>query len=261
MVVIPAGTNAGTDPDDGQWYTLTIPVTVNPLYMDAAEITKSQWDVVYNWAIQNGYSFDNPGSGKGPDHPVQTVNWYDCVKWCNARSQMNGRTPCYEYMGHVYKAGSFGQDGSQAVACDFTANGYRLPTIDEWGYAARGGVEGTRYPWGDTIVHSNANYYSDSYYSYDVSPTRGYHPGYNDGVEPYTSPAGSFAPNGYGLYDMVGNVWEWCWDFYDDAEYGQTRIQRGGSWWNYANRGRLGAAYIENPNASYDDLGFRTVFR
>ncbi len=92
--------------------------------------------------------------------------------------------------------------------------GYRLPTESEWEKAARGGISGQRFPDGDNISESEANYYGDpAMYSYDLGPVDGFNPGFADGDMPYTSPVGSFAPNGYGLYDMAGNAWEWCWDY------------------------------------------------
>ncbi len=235
MVRIPGGTNAGTDPDYGD-YSLT----VDSFYMDRTEVTKAQWDVVYNWAIVNGYSFANAGSGKAADHPVHTVTWYDCVKWCNARSEKEGKTPCYDLSNW---------------SCDVSANGYRLPTNDEWEYAARGGSSGKRFPWGDTITHSQANYYSYSY-SYDVSPTRGYHPDYDDGETPYTSPSGTFSPNGYGLCDMAGNVWEWC-----NTTSGSARTIRGGCWGNDASFARCGYRSSSTPSSTSNHFGLRVVCR
>ncbi|MCK4565120.1 MAG: formylglycine-generating enzyme family protein [Verrucomicrobia bacterium] len=218
--------------------------------MDATEVTKAKWDEAHSWAVANGYSFSNAGSGKASNHPVHTVNWYDCVKWCNARSEMEGRTPCYTVGGNTYKTGDSSPD------CDFDANGYRLPTIVEWEYAARGGLQSKRFPWGDTITHSEANYYSSTSYSYDVSSPRGYHPSYDEGTTPYTSPAGSFSSNGYGLYDMSGNVWEWC-----NTPSGSDRDVRGGGWSGYAFYARCGHEGWRSPDSEYYSLGFRAVRR
>ncbi len=246
MVVVPSGINAGTDPDFGA-YSLT---NDSAFYMDRTEVTKAQWDTVYSWAVTHGYSFDNAGFGKASNHPVHTVNWYDCVKWCNARSQMEGKTPCYTVSGSVYKTGQSSPD------CNFDVNGYRLPTNDEWEYAARGGLFGKRFPWGDTITHSQANYYSSSSYSYDISSTRGYHPSYDEGGYPYTSPVGSFSSNGYGLYDMSGNVWERC-----DTPSGSGRDVRGGGWGDYAGGARCGGGGWGGPGQGGNLLGFRAVRR
>jgi len=243
MVPIFGGTNSGTDPDYGV-YSLT----VSTFFMDATEVTKAQWDAVYSWAVTNDYSFDHAGSGKASNHPVHSVNWYDCVKWCNARSEMDGRTPCYTVSGSVYRT------GQSSPSCNFSTNGYRLPTSDEWEYAARGGLRGKRFPWGDTITHSRANYLSNSSYSYDISSTRSYHPDYNDGGYPYTSPVGDFVANGYGLYDMAGNIHEWCNDM-----SGSDRSVRGGSWGSYALHQRCGDEYWYYPAGSSIGYGFRAA--
>ena len=218
MVRIPGGTNSGVDPDFGA-YTLT----VSAFYMDRTEVTYAHWKRVYNWAVAHGYSFDYAGSGKGNSHPVHTVNWYDCVKWCNARSEMEGRTPAYRVGGAIYRT------GRSSPTVDLDGNGYRLPTSEEWEYAARGGLRGKRFPWGDTISHAKANYYGGlGSYSYDQSG--GWHPRYNHGNNPYTAPVASFAANRYGLYDMAGNIWEWT-----TAASGSYRSVRGGGWdyWGY----------------------------
>jgi formylglycine-generating enzyme required for sulfatase activity len=247
MVLIPGGTNSGTDPDYGA-YSLT----VNSFYMDATEVTKAKWDEVYTWAIANGYGFDHAGSDKAANHPVHTVSWYDCVKWCNARSQKEERPAVYTVGGAVYRT------GQRDDVVQTSAAGYRLPMDIEWQYAARGGLSGRRFPWGDEIQHARANYYSSSAYSYDTSSTRGYHPTYATGAAPYTSPVGSFAANGYGLYDMAGNVWEWCLDWFPGYE-GSGRVERGGGWAYGADYCRVGYRFYINPDLAYSDIGFRSV--
>ena len=251
MVEIPGGTNSGADPDYG-----TYSLTVSAFYMDRTTVTKTQWDIVYYWAISNGYIFQNAGLGKGPDHPVNSVNWYDCAKWCNARSEMEGKTPCYTVSGSVLRTGDFDRFLTNHVDCNFNVNGYRLPTSEEWIYAARGGYSSLRFPWGNTIQHTKANYYSSSSYSYDTSSTRGYHPSYNSGGEPYTSPVGSFPPNGYGLYDMAGNVWEWCWD-----GGGRYRDLLGGAAVATADRVGCGCVFEKAAYLEHGYYGFRTICR
>ena len=90
---------------------------------------------------------------------MQTVNWYDCVKWCNARSQQEGLTPVYYTDAGLTQVYTNGE--TTTVYANWTANGYRLPTEAEWEKAARGGLSGQRFPWGNTITESQANYYGD----------------------------------------------------------------------------------------------------
>ncbi len=243
-------------------------VYVSAFYMDKFEVTKAKWDEVYMWAIANGYSFTNAGDGKAASHPVHRANWYDMVKWCNARSQKEDLTPCYTLAGSTYKTGQSAPD------CNWSASGYRLPTEAEWEKAARGGAGGRRFPWADSdiIQHARANYNSSTSYAYDTSPTRGYHPTYNDAVYPYTSPVGSFAANGHGLYDMAGNVWEWCWDWYSSSYYGSSpgsdprgptsgsgRVIRGGGFGSLASSCGSACRDFVNPSDWGYSRGFRSV--
>jgi len=226
LALIPAGFFLMGHPDYSSIPEHT--VYTDAFYVDRYEVTGALWDRVTSWGSTNGYS-DWPTykiTRKGPRHPIQAVGWYACVKWCNARSEMEGLTPCYTKTsdGTIFRTGStVGGMGDPIIYidCHWTNNGYRLPTEAEWERAARGGVPRRDFPWHDTdtIQHTRANYYSSSSYSNDTSVTRGYHPDYTNGVKPYTSPVGSFAPNAYGLYDMAGNAGEWCWDNWSTVYY------------------------------------------
>jgi sulfatase modifying factor 1 len=156
-----------------------------------------------------------------------------------------------------------------AVFANWSANGYRLPTEAEWEKAARGGLSGQRFPWGDIITESLANYHSATGSPrYDLGPT-----GYNAfNVSGGPTPVGYFAANGYGLYDMAGNMLQWCWDWYG-TPYGQPtttnptgpatgtiRVMRGGNWIYDASIARCANRFYYYPNyANYYLAGFRCV--
>ena len=242
-------------------------IYVSGFYLDTNLVSYSQWAAVYDWATNNGYCFDYAGQGKGTNHPVQFVDWYDAVKWSNARSQMEGLPPVYytdSDLTQIYTNGDLDE-----VFPNWLANGYRLPTEAEWEKAARGGLDGKRFPYGDTISESQANYDGDTYdYSYDLGPT-GYNSNFYYGSFPYTSPVGFFAPNGYGLCDMAGDVFEMCWDWYG-TPYGQpaplnptgpasgsNRVQRGGFATYFAYELRCADRNSETPTGAGVFIGFR----
>ena len=270
FALIPQGAFTMGDSLDG-FDAPTRTVTLDAFYMGKYEVTKAEWDEVRTWGLSNGYTDLAAGSGKASNHPVQTITWYDMVKWCNARSQKEGLTPAYytnDAQTTIYKTGSVNVTNAQVK---WSASGYRLPTEAEWEKAARGGLSGKRFPWGDTISHSQANYYAASGYSYDSSGSvNNYHPTYATGSTPYTSPVGAFAANDYGLYDMAGNVWEWCWDWHGTYAAGsQTnprgttsgtfRVFRGGSWYYGAVSSRVADRNGTDPSAANDALGFRVL--
>jgi sulfatase modifying factor 1 len=243
---------------------VTMNVTLSTYYMAVNVTTKALWDAVRTWAVSSGYTDLAAGAGKAANHPVQTVTWYNAVKWANAASEKEGLTPCYKVNGAVYRTGT-----SDAVTCDWSANGYRLPTEAEWEVAARGGLSGKRFPWGDTISQSQANYWASTRYAYDLSGSvSDFHPTYKTGEYLYTSPVGSFAANGYGLYDMAGNVFQWCWDWYDGMPYaggtnprgagtGSLRVLRGGGWNGGAINARSADRFKNPPGLACNCYGFR----
>jgi autotransporter-associated beta strand protein len=257
MARIPAGTFVMGNTFSGEGNTDELPlhsVFVSEFYMDRFEVTKAQWDSVAVWAVTNGYTFDNSGAtGLNSSYPVRWVNWWDCVKWCNARSEMEGRVPAYytnAAQTAVYRTGQLDLNASWVK---WTA-GYRLPTEAEWEKAARGGAAGHRYPWSDTdaIDYSRANYAGQT-------------------VNSHSSPPGFFAPNGYGLYDLAGNVYEWCWDWYGPygsasqtdprgPASGSDRVIRGGSFFGDASSVRNAwRGYATPDTAALGEPGFRCV--
>jgi formylglycine-generating enzyme required for sulfatase activity len=250
MAFVPAGfSNPGKE------------IYTSAFFMDKTELSKAEWDAVYSWAITNGYVFDNAGAATASDHPVVNINWHDAVKWCNARSEKENLTPCY-YTDTgktvVYRSGLSALDNNWV---DWDADGYRLPTRAEWLKAYWGGNAGSNFfPWpssgGNSNDHINGSFgnYNDSYDPWDddvASPDFAWETtpvGYYDGNQ---TPAGVDMANGLGLYDVYGNVSEWCWDRSFSSWYSEPEAQDDNSKGPNSGLGRTRSAYGRSY-ASYD---------
>ncbi len=168
---------------------------------------------------------DDDGTERA-DHPVTDVSWNDAVAFCNALSGEAGLQPCYSALGDREATG---------VVCDFTADGFRLPTEAEWEYAARAGSSEARYGDLDDIAWHATN------------------------AGGTTHPVGGRQANGFGLHDTLGNVWEWCWDFFDVEVYGGYRVFRGGGFADKPRACRASCRRKSHPTFAIDDLGFRVA--
>lgn len=207
---------------------LMIPVPGKTYSILKTEVTQELYESVMG---------ENPSYFKGEKNlPVEDVNWYDAIVFCNELSKKCGLTPVYavddktEAKEWVYDSenkiiGTINQNENE--------NGYRLPTVEEWQYAAKGGQE-FKYSGSDNI--DEVGWYSEN-------------------SEGKTHPVAQKASNGYGLYDMSGNVYEWCWD----SDGNGSRYDCGGSWRNKGDRCEVSNGYWNDVNYTYSNLGFRVV--
>ena len=165
---------------------------------------------------------ERPSAATGDQLPVEGVSWWDAVRFCNALSLREGLAPTYRLV-----------EGIEGIEWDAASDGYRLPSEAEWEYACRAGTTGPRYGQLDEIAWYRGN--SDERI-HDVAGKR---------------------PNAWGLYDMLGNVWEWCWDIYDAEVYGTYRVLRGGAWFDEHWSCRASVRRRSHPTFQIDDVGFR----
>lgn len=163
-----------------------------------------------------------PSSVRGDRRPVEGVSWFDAIGFCNGLSTRSGLTPAYRVR-------------DDEVEWDAAANGYRLPTEAEWEYACRAGTSGPRYGEIDEIAWYRGN------------------------SEERSHEVGGKLPNAWGLYDMLGNVWDWCWDIYDAEVYGSYRVLRGGGWSDEKWSCRASVRRRSHPTYRIDDVGFRVA--
>jgi len=226
-------------------------ITISNFYLGKYEVTQKEWV---------GVMGSNPSQFKGDNLPVEQVSWYDCVEYCNKRSIKEGLEPYY----NIDKNKKDPDNESETDTVKWTvtinpgANGYRLPTEVEWEYAASGGQLSKSYIYsGSNDVNQVAWYWQNSgdkfltgFWNYTTIEEN----------HDKTKPVGEKAPNELGIYDMSGNVREWCWDWFGDSlvnNKGSDRALRGGGW--------LGSDYCcassyRESNAAdtkYDDSGLR----
>ena len=234
MALIPAGEFVMGDTNGDEDEKPAHKVQVSAFYMDTREVTQKAYESLME---------KDPSKFKAPDKPIEQVDWYHAALYCNMRSLKEGLKPCYD---------------PKTLACDFDANGYRLPTEAEWEYACRAGTQ-TRYSFGDDAAKLKAH----AWFKANANQT--------------THPVGQKSPNPWGLYDMHGNVAEWCHDVYSEAYYqkneaqnphgpasGDKRVLRGGSWRASEEGCRSSARHCETPRFAdacfgSDAYGFRCV--
>ena len=233
--------------EGGTFHNGTSYVTISSFYIDKYELTQSEYQAVMG---NNPSRFTSVTNG-----PMERVTWFNAIEYCNRRSMQEGLTPCYSYGSSGTNPDSWpsgwntNRDNHTNVACSWTADGYRLPTEMEWMFAARGGNQSQGYTYSGSNNIDAVAWYWD-----------------NSGNTTHT--VGTKAANELGIYDMSGNVWEWCWDIYGSypggaqtdphgATSGSGRVGRGGCWLSNAYGCPVSIRDGSSATNSYNYLGFR----
>ena len=259
FVLIPAGTfqMGCNDGYDEPVHQVTI---TKPFYMGKYEVTQAEYE---KYCSYTGSSSPSSKYGDGDNYPAYYVSWYDTLVYCNKRSVAEGLTPCYSIDDSTDPKDwgtvpTLNDDTWNAVVCDWNANGYRLPTEAEWEYAARAGDNTV-----DSFTYSGTS---------DVN-NLGEYAWYPSNSNSTTYKVGTRKANAFGLYDMSGNVYEWCWNWFTDsydtgkeggsdptgASAGSDRVIRGGSWYGISDWCAVSYRSTLNPSRSDYFCGFRVV--
>ena len=214
--------------------------SVDAFLIGKTEVTCRDWTNIRSWALGNGYDIGSVWAGTGPNRPVTNVSWHQTLKWCNALSEREGLMPVYRVGDSVYRT------GDSVPTIDTTANGYRLPSEKEWEFAARGGVKTFGYEYGGAKTIG---------YEYSGSNDPNAVAWYSSNSGSSTQDVATKQANELGIFDMSGNVSEWCFDVYS----GSYRVFRGGSWSLDAYFCRVADGRISVPSHSGNAIGFRVA--